>query len=223
MLIVIGCERSGIMRQAFSRLGHLAFSVDLAPDEQGSPRHIVSDIIDYLNRYDDGMIDLLGLHPECTRLCVSGNHVYAAGKPKHDLRLAQVAWVDSLWSLAIRKAKRVYLENPVGVLTSLSQVLPKPQYIQPHDFGENASKKTALYLHNLPELEGTRREPGRLVEWPKGSGKLVERWENQTDSGQNRLAPSAHRWMDRSRTYQGVANAKAEQWGLICEKDDSEL
>lgn len=224
MLVVIGCERSGAVRDAFAANGHLAISVDLERAEVNHGRHVVADVVDYLNRFDDGMIDFLGLHPECTRLCVSGNHVYAEGKPKHDLRLAQVAWVDALWTLAVRKARRVYLENPVGVLPSLSRVLPKPVYIQPYDFGENASKKTALFLHNLPPLISTGRRPGRLVEWPRGSGKSVERWANQIDSGQSFLgSKNKNRWMDRSRTCVGVSAAMADQWNFNESSNDYEL
>jgi hypothetical protein len=73
--------------------------------------------------------------------------------------------------------------------------------------------KTGLWLHGLPPLIGTCRVPGRMAEWPRGSGKYVERWANQTDSGQNRLTPSKNRWMDRAKTYQGWADAMANQWG----------
>ena len=88
--------------------------------------------------------------------------------------------------------------------------LPKPQYIQPYDFGDDASKKTGLFLHGLEKLKPTNRIKGRMVMW---NGKMVERWSNQTDSGQNKLGPSRDRWKIRSKTYSGIADAMAEQWG----------
>ena len=87
------------------------------------------------------------------------------------------------------------------------------QIIQPYEFGEDASKATCLWLKGLPPLRPTRRVPGRIV---TRNGKKVERWGNQTDSGQNRLPPSADRWKQRARTYQGWADAFADQWGIIC-------
>lgn len=209
-LILIGCEESGTVRDAFAKMGHDAASLDLLPTLSPG-KHIQEDIIEYLESMPDNNFDLIGLHPECTKLCVSGNHVYAAGKPKHQMRLDQVKWVENLWDLAKRKSKSVYLENPVGVLPSLSN-LPKPQYIQPFEFGEDASKKTALFLHNLPKLVPSNRFQGRIVEFPKGSGKMVERWSNQTDSGQNKLGPSEDRWKERSKTYQGIADQMSIQW-----------
>ncbi|MES2864063.1 MAG: DNA cytosine methyltransferase [Bacteroidota bacterium] len=209
-LILIGCEESGTVRDAFVKKGHDAASLDLLPSLYPG-KHIQEDVIEYLESMPDNHFDLIGLHPECTKLCVSGNHVYAFGKPKHQMRLDQVEWVEKLWALMKRKGKSGYLENPIGVLTTMSS-LPKPQYIQPYEFGEDASKKTALFLHNLPKLVPTNRFKGRIVEFPKDSGKMVERFSNQTDSGQNKLGPSEDRWKERSKTYQGIADGIANQW-----------
>lgn len=210
MRVTITCESSGTVRDAFKELGHDSTSLDLLATETPG-KHIIKDVIAYLESVPDKYFDLLGAHPECTKLCVSGNHVYAKGKPKHAERLAQIKWTENLWRLIKLKSKSGYLENPIGVLTTSSN-LPKPQYIQPFYFGEDASKKTALFLHNLPELKPTFKIKGRLVEWPKGSGLLVERFANQLDSGQNRLGPSENRWALRSKTYPGIAKAMAEQW-----------
>lgn len=98
------------------------------------------------------------------------------------------------------------MENPVGCINSRLPFMPKPQYVQPYDFGEDASKKTGLWLRGLPPLVPTERVAGRIV-----NGK--ERWANQTDSGQNNLGPSDDRWKLRSYTYQGIADAMAKQWG----------
>lgn len=107
------------------------------------------------------------------------------------------------------------LENPRG---RLGPVLRErfgvtPQTIQPYQFGDDASKATCLWLHELPPLVPTERVPGRMVTLP--SGKQVERWANQTDSGQNRLGPSPTRSMDRARTYPGPARAMSQQWGSL--------
>lgn len=103
---------------------------------------------------------------------------------------------------------RIAVENPIG---AISTGIRRPdQIIQPYDFGADASKKTCLWLKNLPKLVPTQRVPGRRVVMP--SGRVVERWSNQTDSGQNRLSPSADRWALRSKTYEGIAEAMAAQW-----------
>lgn len=104
-------------------------------------------------------------------------------------------------------------ENPIGCLSTRYR---KPdQIIQPWQFGDDASKATCLWLKNLKRLtvDPSQRRLGRLVEWPRGSGKMVERWSNQTDSGQNKLAPSENRAALRAETYPGIADAFAETWG----------
>jgi len=202
MNILIGCENSGIVREAFSSRGHNAVSVDLLPTEKPG-KHVISDIFAFLGAYK-GIFDIIIMHPTCTKLCVSGNHVYAKGKPKYKERLQAVKWTERLWKLSKRKAKAVCFENPVGVLHTLGS-LPKPYYVQPYQFGHDASKKTGLYLWNLPPLKPTERITGRFVNG-------FERWSNQTDWGQNRLGPSDDRWKIRSKTYQGIADAMAEQW-----------
>ena len=100
--------------------------------------------------------------------------------------------------------EKIALENPVGVISTAIQ--PASQYIQPFEYGHDASKKTGLWLKNLPLLVPTNYIEPRIVD-----GKM--RWANQTDSGQNKLTPSEDRWKDRARTYQGWADAMAQQWG----------
>jgi hypothetical protein len=104
---------------------------------------------------------------------------------------------------------RIAIENPVGRIGTA--IRPADQYIQPYDFGDDASKRTGLWLCNLPPLRSTARVAGRLV--TSSNGRLVERWANQTDSGQNRQPPSPERWRLRSQTYPGIAAAMADQWG----------
>jgi hypothetical protein len=104
------------------------------------------------------------------------------------------------------------IENPAPSFVSRS-IRPPDQTIQPYEHGEDASKRTGIWLDRLPRLHPTGRVPGRLVEWPRGSGRMVERWSNQTDAGQNRLSPSEERWLQRSATYPGIARAFAARWG----------
>lgn len=147
---------------------------------------------------------MLIAHPPCTYLCVSGMHWTARGlrDPKHTTDA--VAFAEALWDAPV---PHIAIENPVGVLSTRSKLGKPAQSIQPYEFGEDASKKTCLWLKELPPLEKdpTRRIAGRIV-----NGK--ERWSNQTDSGQNRLGPSKTRGLDRAKTYTGVAEAMADQW-----------
>lgn len=102
---------------------------------------------------------------------------------------------------------RIAIENPVGAIST--RIRKPDQIIQPYQFGDDASKRTCLWLKGLPKLVPTSVVPGRVV---TANGKQVERWANQTDSGQNKLGPSEERWKLRSKTYQGIANAMAQQW-----------
>lgn len=191
-----------MVRDAFRGIGIDAWSCDLKPCERDPSWHIQGDVIEAMH---SRRWDFIGLHPDCTALTVSGNHKYAAGKSHHAERLAAVEWTVNLWEMAKRLASFAYLENPRGVLSTLGGMVGY-QVIQPYQFGEDASKATCLWLHGLPLLEGTEFIEPRIV------GGLP-RWSNQTDSGQNRLAPSATRKADRARTYPGIAEAFADQWG----------
>lgn len=204
MRVLVGCEYSGRVRDAFAARGHDAWSCDIEEPSETPGNHVKGDVLSLLG---DGW-DLAVFHPPCTYLTVSGLH----WNTRDPLRAAKtdlsVAFVRELMDAPI---PRIALENPVGCL---STKIKKPsQTVQPYEFGEDASKKTCLWLKGLPLLHGTERVSGRMVEWPRGSGRWVERWGNQTDSGQNKLAPSATRWKDRSRTYLGIAAAMAAQWG----------
>lgn len=199
MKILVACEYSGRVRDAFIRAGHDAMSCDLLPTESGFGPHYQGDVFDL----DLEQFDLMVAHPPCTYLAVSGLH-WNKRQPERAAKTEEaLAFVKRLWDAPIDK---VCIENPVGCINSRLPDMPKPQYIQPYDFGEDASKKTGLWLRGLPKLVSTERVPGRMVD-----GK--ERWDNQTDSGQNKLGPSDDRWKLRSYTYQGIADALAKQWG----------
>lgn len=192
----MACEFSGVVREAFRRRGWDAWSCDLLPAEDGSPHHFRGDVLGHLG---DGW-DLMIAHPPCTYLCSSGLHWNGRGRG-HDRTEAALGFVRALMAAPI---PRIAIENPTGAIGS--RIRPASQYVHPYEFGHDASKRTGLWLTNLPPLVPTSRVTPRLV-----NGK--PRWANQTDSGQNRLGPSADRWALRSLTYPGIAAAMAEQWG----------
>jgi len=204
--VLIGFEESGTLRDAFRDAGFNAYSCDLKPSRYKSDYHLKMDILEAFKHLDLEW-QLIILHPECTALTVAGNHVYAKGKPKHKARLKAIKYTAKIWHTALTYCDRICLENPQGVLHTNTN-LPKPQYIQPYEYGDNASKKTGLTLCGLPNLIGTKRIRGRFIEG-------VERWNNQTDTGQNRLPPSPTRARDRSVTYKGIADAMVAQWGSV--------
>ena len=186
MRVLVACEYSGKVRQAFRNRGHDAWSCDLLPADDGSEYHYQGDCIPIIAQGWDIII----MHPPCTALAVSGNRWYGRGMPKHNERIAAIEWTTALWEHAKRHARvGVCMENPVGVLP-----MPPTQYIQPWQFGHGETKKTGLWLHSLPPLV-----PTNVVE-----GREQRIW---------KLPPSEDRWKIRSETYQGIADAMADQWG----------
>jgi hypothetical protein len=146
--------------------------------------------------------DLMIAHPPCTHLAVSGAAHFAA---KQASGVQQEA-LDFVRALLDAPIPRIALENPVSIISS--RIRKPDQIVQPYQFGHDASKKTCLWLKGLPLLKPTQMVEPRLVD-----GK--PRWENQTNSGQNRLGPSPDRWKKRSTTFQGIADAMAKQWGNL--------
>lgn len=198
-------EKSGTVRDAFIDRGWDALSVDLQPSDSDKGRHWQGDVFDTVHQllYEGQEFDLVIAHPPCTYLCSSGLH-WNKRDPSRELKTqAAVRDIRDLWVLPF---KRLAIENPVGCINTRLSNMPKPQYIQPYEFGHDASKKTGLWTRNLPPLLPTEYIDPRMVD-----GK--RRWGNQTDSGQNRLAPSATRSDDRAKTYEGIARAMANQWG----------
>ena len=196
MKVLIACESSGTVRDAFIRAGHDAMSCDILPTEKPGP-HYQGDVRDVLG---DGW-DLLIGHPPCTYLSVSGMHWTTRGLRDPQLTEDALAFARLLMDAPIA---RIAIENPVSIISS--RIRKPDQIIQPYQFGHDASKKTCLWLKGLPPLRPTAFVDPRIV-----GGK--PRWANQTDSGQNKLPPSADRWRMRSKTYQGIADAMAAQWG----------
>jgi hypothetical protein len=198
MKVLVACEYSGTVRDAFTALGHDAMSCDMLPTDSPGP-HYQGDVRDVL---DHGW-DLMIAHPPCTYLSVSGIHWNDRGRGWDNTDKA-LEFVRLLMGANI---PRIALENPVSIISS--RIRKPDQIIQPHQFGHDASKATCLWLKNLPKLLPTGEIPPRVI-----GGK--RRWGNQTDSGQNKLAPSDDRWKLRSTTYKGIAQAMALQWSA-CE------
>jgi hypothetical protein len=197
---LVACEESGRVRDALSRVGFDAMSSDLLPSRTEG-KHYQGDVRDIL--YDDW--DLLIAHPPCTYLSSSGLHWNKRTLGRAALTEDALTFVRLLLDAP---AQYIALENPVGCISS--QIREPDQIIQPWMFGENASKATCFWLKGLTSLVPTSYHPPRTV---LDSGKWVMRWDNQTDSGQNRLGPSVDRAKIRSATYEGIADAIADQWG----------
>jgi site-specific DNA-cytosine methylase len=196
MRVLVACESSGTVRDAFAARGHDAWSCDLLP---APGQHLQGDVREFLHL---GW-DLLIAHPPCTYLSVSGMHWTVRGLRDPQLTEDALALVRLLMDAPV---PRIAIENPVSVISS--RIRKPDQTVQPYQFGHDASKRTCLWLKGLPKLVPNPDQfvPGRMV-------KGRPRWANQCDSGQNKLGPSADRWQVRSKTYDGIAQAMAEQWG----------
>lgn len=211
--ILIGYSACPLTRAAFEARGHDVWTCDLLPARDGSAKHIQGDIwaTALTVRWDMAV-----LHPMCTYLTCSAAWAFGDG-PYH-----QKVKPGTLVGAARRAARDEAIENfrrllalpfPVAIenpgTSFVSKAIRKPtQIIQPHQFGDDASKATGLWLNDLPPLQPTRQVEPRYV-----NGR--PRWANQTDSGQNRLSPSANRWLERSKTYPGIAAAMGDQWGRL--------
>lgn len=198
MRVLVACEHSGRVRDAFAAQGHDAMSCDLMPSDTPG-EHYEGDVRDLLTPGWEW--DMLIAFPPCTYLSVSGLH-WNKRRPERAAKTeAALGFVRLLLEQPI---PRIALENPVGCISS--RIRKPDQIIQPYQFGDDASKKTCLWLKGLPLLRPTEYVEPRIVDGRK-------RWANQTDSGQNRLGPSPERARIRSLTYPGIAAAMASQWG----------
>ncbi len=182
MRVLVACEYSGRVRQAFRGRGHDAWSCDLLDSEDSSPFHIKGDVLKEL--YNGW--DLMVAHPPCTHLAVSGARWF---KDKLVEQRESLEFVETLMSAPIDK---IALENPVSIISS--RIRKPDQIIQPWQYGHGETKATCLWLKNLPLLTPTNIVSGR-------------------EARVHNMAPSPDRWKERSRTYEGIAKAMAEQWG----------
>lgn len=220
MRVLVACEFSGTVRNAFRKQGHDAWSCDLLPCEADPAWHIQGDVLKQFK----GNWDLMIAHPPCTHLASSGARWFA--EKRNDGR--QPDAIKFFMQFTKTKIPLVCIENPVGIMSTFYR---KPdQIIQPYQFGHPESKSTCLWLKGLPRLAPTKIcEPeyymvdGKEYRDKKGkryskthyfSGRMQKRWKNQT---QNKLGPSEDRWKVRSQTYQGIADAMADQWGNLTE------
>jgi site-specific DNA-cytosine methylase len=198
MKVLIACEFSGTVRDAFAKLGHDAWSCDLeATDVPGN--HYQGDMFDIIH---DGW-DLMIAHPPCTHLAVSGARHFA--KKREDGRQQQ--GIDFFMKVVSTKIPMVAVENPIGIMSSIYR---KPdQIVQPYEYGHKTTKATCLWLKGLPLLKPTNIvEKGEFVVFP--SGKRMSKW--YADSAKH--SPK-ERERIRNKTFQGIADAMADQWGKL--------
>jgi len=199
MRVLVGCEESQAVTIAFRNLGHEAYSCDIQDCSGGHPEwHIKKDIVKTLYTY--GLWDLIILHPDCTAMSLSGNKWYGVGKPYHQKRLDAIYWTTALWDLAKNKSSKVVLENPTSVI--FQHLFSPVQYIQPYQFGHMEQKKTGLALHGVQPLVETDNVYEKMMILPKKEREKI--WY---------MPPSADRKKNRSKTYRGIAEAMAQQWG----------
>jgi hypothetical protein len=183
MKVLVACEYSGRVRDAFTKLGHDATSCDLL-DTDTPGKHYKGDVLDIIN---DGW-DLMIAHPPCTHLAVSGARWF---KEKAKEQEEALEFVRVLLNAPI---ERIALENPISVISS--KIRKPDQIIQPWQFGHGETKATCLWLKNLPKLVPTNIVDGR-------------------EAKVHKMPPSPERWKLRSTTYQGIADAMAQQWGML--------
>lgn len=182
MRVLIACEYSGVVRDAFRAMGHDAVSCDLLDTEKPGP-HYRGDVFDIIG---DGF-DLMIAHPPCTHLAVSGARWF---KDKVQEQAEALEFVRRLMAAPIPK---IAIENPISIISS--RIRKPDQIIQPWMFGHGETKATCLWLQGLPKLEATNVVSGR-------------------EQRIHKMPPSPDRWKERSRTYQGIADAMAAQWGV---------
>jgi hypothetical protein len=224
MKVLVGCEESQAVCLAFREAGHEAFSCDLKPCSGGHPEwHLQMDVFEAIKLKN---WDMAIFFPDCTYLTCSAEWAYKE-PPYHqkvkpgtlvgaERRLARERAVEFFLKLYNCDIPKIAIENPVGVM---SKRFRKPnQIIQPNFFMNDASKATCLWLKNLPKLFHAKQKDLFNDKITHLKGRIVngkERWENQTDGGQNKLSPSDNRAELRSKTYPGIARAMSEQWGKI--------
>ena len=193
MKVLVACEYSGTVREAFAARGHDAWSCDLLPTDIPSDKHIQGDCLEAIASQK---WDLIIGHPPCTFLTVSNSKnwkkLQANGKQQ-----AAIDFVLAIWDA---DCPRICIENPVGALSTRSRMGKPTQYVQPYEFGHPEQKKTGLWLKGLPKLKGTK-----YIDVSKLPKKEVQRL--------HYLPPSKDRWKLRSLTYKNIALAMSQQWG----------
>jgi hypothetical protein len=192
MDILIACEYSGTVRDAFRRRGHNAISCDLLPSDSDGP-HITGDVFDLLL---DRSWDMMIAFPPCTHLAVSGARWF----PEKRADGRQQAGIDFFMAMMNAPIERIAVENPIGIMST--QYRRPDQIVQPWMFGHAEQKSTCLWLKNLPILDATDNVHEDMMALPKNKRERL-----------HYLPPSEDRWKMRSKTFQGIAEAMADQWG----------
>ncbi len=205
MRVLVACEFSGVVRNAFRARGHDAWSCDLLPAEDGSEFHFQKHVRVPLSAWD---WDLMIAHPPCTHLAVSGARWF---KDKQAEQAEALSFVRDLMAESI---PRICIENPISIISS--RIRKPDQIIQPWMFGHPEFKATCMWLKNLPKLTATNnlKPPTKPVRGLVGSDEFESRmkeWRNW--SRVHHASPGPDRWKERSRTLQGIADAMADQWG----------
>lgn len=183
--VLVACEFSGTVRNAFTSAGWEAWSCDLLPSEKPG-NHIQGDAMDAIQNH--GPWDMMVAHPPCTHLAVSGSRWFK------DKRAEQAEALEFVRRLMEAPIPRIAIENPISVISS--KIRKPDQIIQPWQFGHGETKATCLWLRGLPKLQPTNIVDGR-------------------EARVHRMPPGPNRWKERSRTFQGIAEAMAEQWGNL--------
>lgn len=189
MRVLVACEFSGVVRRAFRDRGHDAWSCDLLPTEDGSPFHFKGDVMELLNEMPwVEPFEMMIAHPPCTHLAVSGARWF---KEKQAEQREALVFVHDLMRAPV---KRIAIENPISIISS--RIRKPDQIIQPWQFGHGETKATCLWLKNLPKLVPTNIVEGR-------------------EARVHKMPPGPNRWKERSKTYEGIAEAMADQWGAL--------
>ena len=195
MRVLVACEYSGVVRDAFIKAGHVAVSCDLLPTDSPG-HHYTCDVREILHEKNRGQWDLMIAHPPCTHLAVSGaawfKEKIADGRQQKALDFVQM--------LMDAPVDKICIENPVSVISS--RIRKPDQIIQPYMFGHKETKATCLWLKGLPKLVPATDLKDETMALPKNKRMRL-----------HYLPPSEDRWKIRSRTYQGIADAMAQQWG----------
>lgn len=200
MKVLVACEYSGTVRDAFLCQGHDAWSNDIIDTESRPERHLKMDVIDALRSRH---WDLAIIHIPCTAMGVCGNSTYGRGKPKHHERRDAIDWSLKVWDVAVEQADAVAMENPASVLFPYLREMRGAyvQYIQPWMFGHMEQKKTGFATRNLPKLKPTNDVYAEMMKLPKHVRERV-----------HYMGPSPDRGKERARFYPGIANALPLQW-----------
>lgn len=201
MDVLISCEYSGIVRDAFLAKGHNAFSNDIIDTDSKPDRHLKMDCLEAIR---SRRWDLIIIHIPCTEMAVCGNSTYGIGMPKHNERIEALKWSMAVWNEACAYSDRVVMENPCSVLFPALREFKQAivQYVQPYQFGHMEQKKTGFALRNVIPLQPTLNVYDEMMGLPKNKRERI-----------HYMSPSKDRAKERARFFPNIADAMASQWG----------